>query len=264
MSLGKTIGFKRKIADILLWTGIITSLIALIIKFSTALISYQPILNTTQNPHDLWISHSAWAGIWTAISTFTIQSNILVFLFFCFVLTNRFYENHCTFVHGRFALAVTTYITITAIVFFTLLFKPIIDDLDTTNSIKMINFINTFLLHLIVPIIMILYFIITAGKSYWGYKKQAYLWMPFISIYMFVYLGFVLIKGNFVGVFIKDKNIIDYSFPYHFLNFHQSLSTFLLSVGAILLLYIVIIALFTCYNNIRYNKINKSHFLPKT
>lgn len=257
----KNMVFKTKFSDLLLWTGLITAIIGLIIQFTTLLIGYTKIPETVTNPKNLLTPDGAWVGLWTALSTFTIQANILVFFFFCFVLTNRFHEKRYLFVHGRFSLAVTTYIFITMIVFFSVLFKPMLDKLDTNDAISMINFVNTFLLHLISPLIMILYYLSTAGKYYWGYKKQAYLWTPVLLVYMLVYLAYAILKGNFVGILLKDKNTIDYSFPYSFLNFHNSLPTFFKCVSAILVLYLVLIALLTLYNNLLYKKASKSRIV---
>ncbi|WP_338959364.1 hypothetical protein [Spiroplasma endosymbiont of Tiphia femorata] len=257
MGIGKNIGFKSKFSDFLLWSGLIIAVIGLIMQFAIVLIEYKPITVGTPNPHNLWTPDGPWVGIWTMISTFTIQSNFLVFLFFCFVLTNRFHDNRAQFVFGRFSLAITVYITVTLIVFFAVLFKPMINNLDSSNSISILNFINTFLLHLIVPVIVILYFMFSAGKYYWKLGKQTYLWIPIISIYMFVYLGYALAKGNFVGFLRKGTTEIDYSFPYPFLDFHKSLTTFFIYIFAILILYIILMLLFTLYKNILYKKNNK-------
>lgn len=265
MIIDKNMGFRAKFSDFLLWTGIIVTIVALIVQFIVVIIGYTKIPTTIINSNNLWIPpDGAWVSLWTSLSTFSIQSNILVLFFFSFVLINRFHEQRCLFVHGRFGLAITTYITITIIVFFSVLFWPMFKDLDTSDGISMINFINTFLLHLITPLIMLLYYLLTSGKYYWDYKKQAYLWTPIISLYMFTYLGYALVKGNFVGVLAKSKTEIVYSFPYSFLNFHdESLLKFFLYVGAILLLYLVLIALFTLYNNLLYKKSNKSMVLLK-
>lgn len=257
MDIEKNIGFKSKFSDFLLWSGLIISVIALIVQFAVALIEYKPIPATTPNPHNLWAPDAVWVGIWTMISTFTIQSNFLVFLFLCFVLTNRFYENHAQFVFGRFSLAITVYISVTLVVFFAVLFKPMIKKLDTSDISSMLNFINTFLLHLIVPVIIILYFIFSSGKYYWKFGKQTYLWIPVISIYMFVYLAYALLKGNFVGFLKRGATEIDYSFPYPFLDFHKNLGTFFIYIVAILVLYIILMLLFTLYNNMLYKKNNK-------
>ncbi|WP_375317291.1 hypothetical protein [Spiroplasma endosymbiont of Virgichneumon dumeticola] len=259
MGLGKRVVFKAKFSDFLLWTGLIVIIVALIVQFTTILVGYAKMPPTVTNPHKLWIPpDGAWVGLWTLLSTFTIQSNLLLLFFFCFVLTNRFYENRCLFIHGRFGLAITTYITITGVVFFSVLFKPWLKSLDTSDPISITNFVNTFLLHLVTPLIMVLYYLLTAGKYYWEYKKQAYLWTPIISIYMFAYLGYALAKGNFVGMVPKGKTEIDYSFSYSFLNFHDGLPTFFIYIGVILALYLVLIVLFTFYNNLLYKKKNKS------
>lgn len=263
MKIKKEIGFKTKFSDFLLWSGLIITIISLIVQFAVILIGYKPIPITTTNPYGLWTPDSVWVGIWTAISTFTIQSNILVFFFFCFVLTNRFYENRAQFVFGRFALAITVYISVTFIVFFAVLFKPMLDKLEPSNSVDMISFVNTFLLHLLIPVILILYFMSTAGKYYWAYKKQTYLWMPIISIYMFGYLAYALVKGNFVGILLKGETKISHSFPYPFLNFHKNLSNLFIYVAAILILYLILMLLFTFYNNMLYKKNNKPMIILK-
>lgn len=263
MGIEKNIGFKSKFSDFLLWSGLIISIIALIVTFAIILIEYKPIPQATSNPHNLWTPDSAWVSIWTIISTFTIQSNFLVFLFFCFVLTNRFYENRAQFVFGRFSLAITVYISVTLVVFFAVLFKPMLKELNPNDNISILNFINTFLLHLIVPVIIILYFMFSSGKYYWKFSKQTYLWIPVISIYMFVYLAYALLKGNFVGQLKCGTKEIDYSFPYPFLNFHKDLGTFFIYIVAVLILYIILMLVFTLYNNMLYKKNNKAIVILK-
>jgi len=57
-----------------------------------------------------------------------------------------------------------------------------------------------------------------------------------------------LIKGTFVGQ-IVNKNEIDYSYPYFFLNVKENLGTFFMYLGIILVLFLALFTIYYYYNN---------------
>ncbi len=240
----------------LIWLGIVIVSIALIITIVNAALkaSSEPIV---QNPHHLWYPTGFWANIWNSLSTFTIQSNILVLVFFVLVIINHFKKNKFpTINYGRFKFTVTIYITITFVIFWVSLFKILITTTDFSNPIDFMNFVNTFLLHLFTPTIMIIFYFVTSGIKKWAIKPTLTKTLPISISYLFIYLTYILIKGTFVGQ-IVNKNEIDYSYPYFFLNVKASLGTFFMYLGIILGLFLALFAIYYYYNNWKYQRNHK-------
>lgn len=244
---------KQTLIRNLILFGIIVISTALTITIvNAALKASTPTI--VKNPHHLWYPTGFWAHIWSSLSTFTIQTNILVLIFFSLALINYFKKNKFqTINHGRFKFTVTIYITITFIIFWVSLFKILIATTDFSNSIDLMNFVNTFLLHLFTPTIMVIFYFITSGTIKWAIKPTLTKTLPIAISYLFVYLTYILIKGTFVGQ-IVNKNEIDYSYPYFFLNVKESLGTFFMYLGIILALFLVLFAIYYFYNNWRYQR----------
>lgn len=247
---------------ILILSAIIITLASLIINTIIAIKSNNPygqainiddlIKNKTNN---LWTPIGPWANIWTSLSTFTIQTNILVLIFFILALINYIKKEKFYWIHGYFKLALTVYISITMIIFWTSLFSSLIKLTNFNSSIGIANFINTFLLHLITPLITIIYFFFTAGSNKWLFKPTFTKGLALSNIYLFVYLGYALIKGNFVG-FVKVKiidntviPIIENSYPYFFLNIKNNLNIFFIYLFIILSLFLILFFTFYLLNN---------------
>jgi len=245
----KKFGLRKSLADFLLWSGIIIGVIALVTNFFVAIFSFK-LTNGLPNPNNLWIPNTAWYGLWLTVSDFSLQANLILFFFFCMVLVNRFNSNRARLVNGPFSMAVTIYMTITCVIFFTVLFKDEVKNLNTKDPTNVIMFANTFLLHLVLPIIIIYYYLLTAGKTFWKFKTMAIIHGPIIMSYMLVYLAYALLKGTFVGQ-IKNQ-IITYSYPYDFLNFKNNLGEFFIFFFIISFCVIGLIGLYTFYNNCRY------------
>lgn len=251
--------FKSYFSSFLIWSAIVLGVIVIFSELILAMITYKNPSDTMANPHNLWTPNSIWAGLWQSLSTFSMQSIILVTVYFFLVLNNKIYPDRSKFVNGRFGLAVTLYATITMLVFWSVLFKPSLDTLNTADAAKMTLFVYTFFLHLAMPLIAITYYLLNAGSQKWDLKRTLIVSMPLTLSYMVVYLAYILIKGTFVGIVkkVNDVNIIDYSYPYNFLNFKNSVGNFLIYFFAILVAFLILYALYFFYNNWRNKQLNK-------
>lgn len=251
----KNNNFKHYLIIGLIYSAISITSIALIIQFTSASFITNSIKNPINNPYNLWTPVGAWANIWNSISTFTIQSNILVLIFFILVLIN-YITAKIKWINGYSHLAVTVYITITMIIFWVALFKPMLKTTNFESTFGIINFINTFLLHLISPIITITYYLLSAGQKKWSLKKSSIKAFPLSLSYMFIYLSYALIKGSFVGqIKFQDGSwFSDYSYPYFFLNIKTNLTSFFLYFFIILFLFLLLFTFYYAYNNWKYYK----------
>lgn len=122
-------------------------------------------------------------------SYFTIQSNLLVILWF----TLAIFVDHKSFIFRPFVRSgLLVYITVTMIVFFTLLFKSNVG----------LNFVSTYVLHLIMPLAYIIdWFMDRPGEKI--KLKTSMLWL----VYPIIYCIYTLIRGRIVGWY-----------PYYFLS----------------------------------------------
>lgn len=163
-----------------------------------------------------WFTQDKGDYILNYFSFFTIQTNIFVSLWLIFAAI--FYEQEGK-INSRWfgqymALAITTYITITGLVFNVMLLPTIINQLTTfyqwfTNVVQ----------HMVVPIVMIIYFFMMARdhnsvlptKQFW--KKR----MGYYYIYPIVWVIVMEIRGEFRWQAGKV-----WAYQYFFLNFHKS------------------------------------------
>ena len=235
-----------------------TWLIGAIIVISSALIISIVVdaltsatASAVTNPHNLWYPTGFGANFWNSLSTFTIQTNIMVLSFFVLALINYFKKNHFpTINQGRFKFSVTIYITITFVIFWSSLFKKNINNTDFHDSVALLSFINTFLLHLFTPLAMVGYYLLTSGFVKWAVKPSALKTLPMAISYLFIYLAYVLIKGTFVGQVVNQE--VEYSYPYFFLNIKADVGTFFIYFSIILVLFLVLFLIYYYYNNYQY------------
>lgn len=241
---------------LLIYLAIIVTLMGLIIQFISSVVESIELNSVIENPHNLWVPLGPWGRIWNSLSTFTIQSNILVLLFFVLVLANYLTRTKLKWLNSYFSLAVTIYITITMIIFWVALFKPLLETTNFQTTFGMLNFVNTFFLHLITPIIAITFYFLTTGNQKWAFKITFSKYLLASISYMFIYLAYALIKGTLVGqIKIKgDNTFVDYSYPYFFLNIKANLSSFFIYFFIILFLFLVLFVLYYFYNNWKYQK----------
>lgn len=180
------------------------------------------VLNTTKIKHAL-SSHGEKLSYYYAF--FTTQSNYLVFVYFVIYLFQiKFKNSKPDFI---IRLMITVYITMTMIIFWLGLFTQ--DNLAKNASIY--EWISTIILHTVIPIIMIISFIMTAGDNFYNFDnhhKNNY-WL--ICLYPFVYLICVLIRGYIRHLDNKSEYTL---FPYFFLNFYNTNGLPMLAAGSVL------------------------------
>lgn len=160
-------------------------------------------------------------------SFFTTQSNYLVAIYFAMFMYYSHFKKTLPIFQVR--LAVTVYITITMIVFWLGIFTQTQD----INQYTLYKWINTMILHTVMPIIMIANFVLTSGKEKIIIKKwhHNYLWL--IVLYPAVYSIIVLIRGH---LRFLDQKPSETWYPYFFFNINQPYG-WLIATGAIIIIF---------------------------
>lgn len=198
-------------------------------------------------PNDLTRALSYGERVSHYYSFFTTQSNYLVATYFAYRLYTLYFNKK----RPSFAirLAVTVYITITMLVFWAGIFSQAQD----IHKYTPYTWINTTILHLIMPIIMIANFIITSGQELILIKKwhHNYLWV--IALYPIIYSIIILIRGH---LRFLDGKPEDTWYPYYFFNFYQPYG-WLIGTAAIIIIFSLVFGLQYFYiwiNNLRFNR----------
>lgn len=180
-------------------------------------------------------------------SFFTTQSNYLVAIYFAMLLYYSHFKRMLPIFQVR--LAVTVYITITMIVFWVGLFNQV----QHIDEYKVYNWINTMILHLVMPVLMIINFVTTSGKERMNIKiwHHNYLWL--IAVYPAVYSIVILIRGHFRYLDGKPENTW---YPYFFFNVFQPYG-WLIATAAILMIFGLVFGLQYFYiwvNNLMFKR----------
>ena len=164
---------------------------------------------------------------------FTIQSNILVFLWWVMAILSRNKEDSMKRIEGKMRGGVLLYITITFAIFALLLSGAY------TPTLPVAKFTNISL-HYILPIMFILDWIITEKIRYsWGYIK-------FWLIYPSLYLIFALIYYNTTDVIL-----------YFFIDYKTlGIGWFIIYVLGVVLTFILFSALIVFITRKRFKEIN--------
>lgn len=165
---------------------------------------------------------------------YTIQSNILVFLWLLLVILWKDHTTRSKFIKGKIHGAITLYITITWIVFMIAL-EPIYNPTGFELFPTIVN-------HYITPISFILdWYLFDDGIEYqWNWIIQ---WLS----YPIFYLIFSQIMGRISGTYL-----------YFFLNLPElGWFTFLLSVMSLLLFFILVGSFYILLVRYRYKKTGK-------
>lgn len=123
---------------------------------------------------------------------------------------------------------VTVYITMTMLVFW--LGLAVQGDIVTNMSVY--EWISTFILHTIIPIVMILSYIVTAGDTFYKFETHHKTNYWLICLYPTIYLICILIRGY---IRHSDHQPDNNLFPYFFLNFYATNGFTLLAVGSVLI-----------------------------
>lgn len=186
-------------------------------------------------------------------SYFTIQSNILVMVWFFLAFIYHNNEDKIFWTGQKSKILMSTYISVTFFIYFTALLPLAAAEM---GAFKWITGLGQ---HLLVPILMVFYTLCNIGKQKYEYKKYSIKVLPYNLIYPILYLFITLIRAEFLR---KDNVPNAISYPYFFLNFHQS------SLGmpgpVVLILFTIIITssfigfnyIYLYLNNLRYKQIN--------
>jgi len=206
-----------------------------------------------QWPNASWIQKDKGDFTFHIFSFFTIQTNIMVILWF--ILGAIFHDREGKIDSRWFGqymtLAITTYITITGIIFNTML-------LPFLTIEGFYGWFTNVVEHMVCPVVAIVYFLcfmkrekgsVLTSQLFW--KK--YLWKYFI--YPIVWVIVMMIRGEFryeAGKF--------WPYPYFFMNVHESTGGIAggiwLAIAAIFIIAIVL-GISTLFNWIAYKQLAK-------
>lgn len=193
-------------------------------------------------------------------SYFTTQTNYLVVIYLFFTLLVERIDKKFK-VNFHLLLAITVYITVTMFVFWIGLVGDALESGMQNYWSLAYAWVKTIVLHLIIPIIMICYFVLISGKNQISYKTYYKLYMWLILVYPVLYLTAVMIRGD---LRYKQGESPLTSYPYFFLNYHQNgILIFALAIFLILILIIGLVHLYIWVNNLRFKKIANKKMLAQ-
>lgn len=135
--------------------------------------------------NNIWLT--LWMDWW---GYFTIQSNVLVFIYLIWYWFNPTYKR----LHGNFLIYVMTYITVTAGLYSGLLLQGNIEDAkEIANVGKLIVFwLTTVIQHMIVPFLMLIFYItyLFTTKEMFNHKRFEGYWICVLlgMIYPLIYV----------------------------------------------------------------------------
>ncbi|WP_338969813.1 hypothetical protein [Spiroplasma endosymbiont of Labia minor] len=172
---------------------------------------------------------------------FTTQSNfivigLLIYSIFKFKIKNKLPE-------FKARLAITVYITIAMVVFWIGIATG-----GDYSEWKWYHWISAVMLHTIIPIVMIVYFLYTSGEQIYNIKKHHTYGLILILVYPLIYIIVMMIRGYlFHRTYLNIINSGEiYSgppmstwFPYYFFNYYS------FNIG-LLVLFILLIVAFGC------------------
>lgn len=185
-------------------------------------------------------------------SFFTTQSNYLVAIYFAMLLYYSHFKKTLPIFQVR--LAVTVYITITMIVFW----MGMIGGAAHIEEYTIYRWIASMTLHLVMPILMIMNFVLTSGKEKINSKiwHHNYLWL--IALYPAIYSVVIIIRGHLRYL---DHKPVDTLYPYFFFNIDQPYG-WLIAPAAIIIIFGLVFGLQYFYiwvNNLMYQRNKKQH-----
>lgn len=193
-------------------------------------------------------------------SFFTTQTNYLVVLYLFFTLIVERVDRKFK-INFNLLIAITVYITVTMFVFWTGLIGDILETGMQNYRSQAYAWVKTVILHFIIPILMIIYYVLISGKNLISYKTYYKLYMWLILVYPVLYLTAVMIRGDLR----YDQGYPPSTcFPYFFLNYHQNgVLLFALAIFLILLFILSLIHLYIWVNNACYKQIMNKKLLAE-
>ncbi len=178
-------------------------------------------------------------------SFFTIQSNILVAIWFMVSFFNHNKESETKFISRSISLCVVTYITITGLIFNGMLLPQV---LLTENDLILTPFwwVEQMVLHTIVPIATIVYYLLLMKqKLNFNFKEFIKKDFTVMCIYPIIYLICSLVRGELIYRSVGSDAILASkkgAYPYFFLEIHNKQVS---GLSGIAWMFIAIIAILT-------------------
>lgn len=103
-----------------------------------------------ENPHNLWYSLNPVMMLWTGLSYFSIETNIIIIIFLILTIIFHNKENENKYTNYYFRLAVVVYASTIFITYF-LALLPFQVKNNKLGILDDMTFISSMLLHLVVP-----------------------------------------------------------------------------------------------------------------
>lgn len=164
---------------------------------------------------------------------FTTESNYMVAIYFCLYLFDTHFQGTKPSFQTR--LAVTVYITITMLVFWLGIFTAEQDP----KQYSVYNWISTIILHLIMPTIMIISFVLTCGHNFVSLKKQHKVYWWLIVLYPAIYCIVILIRGHlrYLDYMNNGYPPRDTWYPYFFFDYSNGSNGWMLACAAVVVVF---------------------------
>lgn len=187
------------------------------------------------------------------VSFFTIQTNIMVVLWLIFsaIYHKQEGKTNSKWFGTYMALGITTFITITFIVFNTMLLPTPAVLNQTTFFFWFTNVIE----HMVVPIIMIVYFVFFMNKEKGSVLSNKMYWQKHLLIYYsypIIWLFIMLVRGEF-----RYQAGKVWAYQYFFINIHKTsfgLAGWIWLIIAAVFIILIIFGISTLFNSVAYKQ----------
>lgn len=172
------------------------------------------------------------------LSFWSSQTIFIVNIWFLFSLIYHQKEQTNRFTNIYSQINLTIYITITALIFWVGIFIDSVSKLDLELNwfwkLNNLSLFCSFLDHLVSPILMITFLILTFRKNKFNIniKKQFIL----VIIYPIIYLTYIYIRASI----LQANDVKNFIYPYNILNFNYSIIGIPLWINSILVIILII------------------------
>ncbi|WP_338962303.1 MULTISPECIES: hypothetical protein [unclassified Spiroplasma] len=172
------------------------------------------------------------------LSFWSSQTIFIVNIWFLFSLIYHQKEQTNRFTNIYSQINLTIYITITVLIFWVGIFIDSVSKLDLELNwfwkLNNLSLFCSFLDHLVSPILMITFLILTFKKNKFNIniKKQFIL----VVIYPIIYLTYIYIRASI----LQTNDVKNFIYPYNILNFNYSIIGIPLWINSILVIILII------------------------
>ncbi|AGR42173.1 Pr6Pr family membrane protein [Spiroplasma diminutum] len=184
---------------------------------------YSPIISSLDQGIEI-IGYDYEGYIINFFSYFTIQSNILVVIWFIIGFFNHNKEGQMKVLTKAFSLSIITYITVTALIFNGLLLPQLLAS-PLGDGLKPIWWIEQMVLHTIGPILTVIYFLFFMKQNI-TFNFKEFIVHDFwkMLIYPLIYLVVSLTRGELIYKSLGSDALLASkkgAYPYFFLEIHN-------------------------------------------